>query len=89
MSMLELRRLSNLCGQGAQRAVAAVMRAQRTANEPTLSPLILSDMSGRPLGGYALSVVGAVWVGEGFSSAKFRLDFRSRPLQRPGDRRRR
>ena len=37
MSMLELRRVSKVCGQGTQRAEAAVMRAQRTANEPTLS----------------------------------------------------
>jgi hypothetical protein len=35
--MLELRRVSKVCGQGTQRAEAAVMRAQRTANEPTLS----------------------------------------------------
>jgi hypothetical protein len=37
MSMLELRRVSKVCGRGTQRAEAAVMRAQRTANEPTLS----------------------------------------------------
>jgi len=37
MSMLELRRVSKVCGKATQRAEAAVMRAQRTANEPTLS----------------------------------------------------
>jgi hypothetical protein len=35
--MLELRRVSKARGQGAQRTEAAVMHAQRTANEPTLS----------------------------------------------------
>jgi hypothetical protein len=37
MSTLELCRVSEVCGQGTQRGQAAVMRAQRTANEPTLS----------------------------------------------------
>jgi len=37
MSMLELRRVSKVYGQGTQRAEAAIMRAQRTANEPTSS----------------------------------------------------
>jgi hypothetical protein len=37
MSMLELRRVSKVCGKGTQRAEAAVMRAQRATNEPTLS----------------------------------------------------
>jgi hypothetical protein len=36
MSMLELRRVSKVCGQETQRSAATVMRTQRTANEPTL-----------------------------------------------------
>jgi hypothetical protein len=62
MSMLELRRLSNLCGQGAQRAVAAVMRAQRTANEPTLSPLILGVLNWWRQDKWSLCVM-VYWIG--------------------------
>jgi hypothetical protein len=35
MSMLERRRVSKVCGRGPQPAEAAVIRAQRTADEPT------------------------------------------------------
>ena len=37
MSMLERRQVFKVCGQGTQRAEAAVMCAQRTANEPALN----------------------------------------------------